>query len=85
MKKLFDGLLKEMEQSHASDLHLISGMQPSIRIDGEILRLDSEPLSGESLNELCQEILSSWQQTLLDEKGGDFQVLCKSSKANVTV
>ena len=69
MKKLFDRLLKEMEQSHASDLHLISGMQPSIRIDGEILRLDSDPLSGESLNKLCQEILSSWQQTLLDEKG----------------
>lgn len=69
MKSFFDSLLKEMEQSHASDLHLIGGMQPSIRIHGEILRLDTDPLSAAQLDELCQEVLSSWQQSMLQEKG----------------
>lgn len=73
MKSFFDSLLKEMERSKASDLHIIGRMQPSLRLNGEILRLDLEPISRQQIDELCQEVLTSWQQDVL-QKNGDVDI-----------
>jgi twitching motility protein PilT len=52
-------LLTRMVELGASDLHLSNGRPPSVRIDGNILALDSWPvLAGSELRELIYGILS---------------------------
>ncbi|GAH65834.1 unnamed protein product, partial [marine sediment metagenome] len=35
-----DSLLKEMKERGASDLHLVAGISPMFRIDGDLKKLD---------------------------------------------
>ena len=45
-------LLKEMRARGASDLHLVAGISPVVRIDGHIKRLGDKPLAPEEVKSL---------------------------------
>ncbi|MBA7699911.1 Twitching mobility protein [subsurface metagenome] len=47
-----DFLLKEMAARGASDLHLIAGISPIIRIDGDLKVLEKRPLTSEEVKSL---------------------------------
>ena len=50
-------MLFTMIEKNASDLHLIAGIPPSFRIDGDLSFLDKTPLSVNNLNNFLEEIV----------------------------
>lgn len=60
-------LLEEMIARDASDLHLTAGVPPQLRIDGEIVPMDYDPLTPEH----CQDIIYS---TLREDQRKRFEL-----------
>ena len=58
--KLFDykAVLQNMIQNNASDLHLKVGRPPTLRVDGQMISLDTEPLKQEDLRSLAEQIMA---------------------------
>ena len=54
-----DFLLKEMTARGASDLHLIAGISPIVRIDGDLKMLEKRPLTSEEVKSLIYSIMST--------------------------
>ncbi len=64
-----DDLLKQMVARGASDLHMTVGAPPTIRVRGELERLEGfEPLVAENTMQLFYRIISSEQQKNLEIK-----------------
>jgi twitching motility protein PilT len=55
-------LLTYASESGASDLHLIAGVPPAFRINGEIIFADEDSLSGDECSEIAYSILNGDQQ-----------------------
>lgn len=64
-----NGLLKEAVQLEASDLHLVVGQSPSIRLHGKLVSRDIQPLKPEHTAAFAGQILSEGQMEALDSKG----------------
>ncbi len=54
-----DSLLKEMMTRGASDLHLVAGISPVIRIDGDIKTLGDKPLAPQEVKSLIYSLISA--------------------------
>ena len=50
----------------ASDLHLIAGYAPTIRVDGELVPLETPVLDATTINNLLSPLLSPNQKELFD-------------------
>lgn len=62
-------LLNFMFEQGASDLHLSTGVPPTIRIDGELRHLENEPpLSASHAKSLVYSVLTDSQKHLFEEK-----------------
>lgn len=57
-----DKLLQEMVEKNASDLHIVDGCPPAVRIDGEIINLDYEPLTPKDTQALIYSLLTEKQK-----------------------
>ncbi len=55
MAKL-DALFRALHQQNGSDLHLVAGQVPIMRIHGDLTRLKSEPLNDQTVRVLLREI-----------------------------
>ena len=55
-------LLRTTINQGASDLHLVVGSPPSLRLHGAIVRLKSEPLNAEQTRQLCYSVLTDAQK-----------------------
>ena len=51
----------------ASDCHLSAGEPPMIRIDGDLKKLDSPPLTQEHVHALVYDIMSDGQRKIFEE------------------
>ncbi|MBK7844453.1 MAG: type IV pilus twitching motility protein PilT [Bdellovibrionales bacterium] len=60
-------LLKAAVKQGASDLHLVVGSPPVLRIDGRIVRVKTRDLSGEDTRRLCYSILTDLQKSSFEE------------------
>lgn len=49
--------LKKVSQTKTSDVHLALGKRPSLRVSGEMLRLDEPPLTEEDFDAILQTVL----------------------------
>lgn len=58
--KLFDykAILQNMIQNNASDLHLKVGRPPTLRVDGQMISLEAEPLKQDDLRSLAEQIMA---------------------------
>lgn len=64
-----DKLLKLSVEQQASDLHIIPGLSPLLRIDGELKTIDEiAPLSSAVTKHLIYSIMSSEQQKTFEER-----------------
>lgn len=73
-------LLKTVVKQKASDLHLVAGAPPALRIDGRIVRIKSRPLSPEEVQALCYSILTDEQKARFENrKELDFSFGIKST------
>ena len=52
-------LLKEMRVRSASDLHLVTGISPVFRIDGDLKMLGERPLTPEEVKSLVYSVISA--------------------------
>ena len=69
-----DTFFTEMKEQGASDLHIVVGFPPLLRLNGELVPLVRHPvLTAETSRELLFEILSSGQQAKV-EKNRDFDM-----------
>jgi twitching motility protein PilT len=55
-------LLKAAVKQDASDLHLVAGSPPILRVDGKIVRIKAEELTPEMTQSLCYSILTDSQK-----------------------
>jgi len=55
-------MLVEMLDKSASDLHLRVGIEPTLRINGELKAINSEPVNKDLMNEILSQVLSPEQQ-----------------------
>lgn len=60
-------LLKTVSVHRASDLHLIEGSEPKIRLDGHLQPLDLPALSANDIRSLCYSILTDSQKKKFEE------------------
>ncbi len=61
-------LLTTMYEKGASDLHLTTGIGPTIRIDGSLQQLSPEPLMPQDTKRLCYSILTEAQKQKFEEE-----------------
>ena len=71
--KLLDSYFKEMKERGASDLHMVIGFPPLIRLSGELVSLEHPVLTAESNRKILFEILRPDQQAKVD-KNRDFDM-----------
>ena len=62
-----DQLLLGAADSEASDLHLVVGVPPAYRVNGEIILADSDALTGEENSEMIDRLLNDHQRRKFDE------------------
>ena len=60
-------LLKAMLDKGASDLHITAGSPPRLRIDGELVRLQTEPLTPVDTKTLCYSVMNDAQKLRFEE------------------
>lgn len=60
-------LMKEARSRNASDLHLITGISPALRVNGEIILLNQPPLEPAQLRTMVEEILNEEQRKHLEK------------------
>jgi len=64
-----DAFFKLMNEQGASDLHLVTGQQPVIRINGELTRIKYKTLENDPLKEMLYEIAPEDKVKLYEETG----------------
>ena len=64
-----DAFFKLMHEQGASDLHLSSGQQPALRLNGDIERIKYETLTSDKLRKLLYEITSQEKIKVFEETG----------------
>lgn len=64
-----DAFFKLMNEQGASDLHLVTGQQPVIRISGELTRIKYKTLENDPLKEMLYEIAPEDKVKLFEETG----------------
>ena len=60
-------LLKTAVQQGASDLHIVAGSPPVLRVQGEIVRVKVDPLTGDACRKLCYSVLTDYQKSQFEE------------------
>lgn len=63
----FDRMLDVAVEHDASDLHLVAGVPPAFRVNGEIILADSDALTREDLVELADHLLNEVQKRKFEE------------------
>ncbi|MGE5663150.1 MAG: type IV pilus twitching motility protein PilT [Deltaproteobacteria bacterium] len=61
-------LLTLMYEKGASDLHITTGIAPTIRVDGRLQPISSEPLMPQDTKRLCYSILTEAQKQKFEEE-----------------
>lgn len=64
-----DAFFKLMNEQGASDLHLVSGQQPVLRIQGELERVKYKPLDNDTLKGMLYEIAAEEKVKIFEESG----------------
>jgi len=62
-------LLRALMAYKSSDLHLIVGSEPQIRVDGKLKALDLDILTGEQMQKMCYAVITDKQKNQFEENG----------------
>jgi twitching motility protein PilT len=72
-------LLQSIVSHGASDLHLVSGTEPQIRLDGVLKPVNVPPLTGDDIKEMCYALITEKQKLHFEEHDElDFALLIPS-------
>ena len=71
-------IFKLAAEKNVSDVHLTAGSSPMLRINGELCKVNIDPLTQEQVKELCYSLLSDEQKSKFETKKSlDFSFLIK--------
>ncbi len=85
-KEYLEKLLELTINNKASDLHLVSGYQPTLRVNGELYPLTNEPVLDQSgAKELIGSLLGKKEEAFLKEKEVDFSFIFSQGQFRVNV
>ncbi len=65
---IIEDLLKELVEKNGSDLHISNALPPVMRIDGELIRTEYDPLTPEGVEALLFPMLSNEQRRRLEQE-----------------
>jgi twitching motility protein PilT len=65
--QMLDRLLTAANSNDASDLHLIVGVPPAFRVNGEVILADEDALNGEELAQMTGSLLNEQQRRKFEE------------------
>src|SRR3954452_10304819 len=68
MRPTLDQILMAARELGASDIHLIRGVAPAFRVNGDIRLAKLEPLDDAGLEELLNQLLDDRHRKILEEK-----------------
>ena len=72
-------ILKLAQAQNASDVHITVGSPPVLRVNGQILKLDTEALNPEQTKAMCYSLISDEQKAKFEEnKNLDFSFFIKN-------
>ena len=72
-------VLKVAHAQNASDVHITADSPPVLRINGQIFKLDAEPLTAEQTKIMCYSLISDEQKARFEEeKNLDFSFFIKN-------
>ena len=72
-------VLKLAHNKKASDVHITAGSPPVLRLDGQLFKLDTEPLNSEQTKALCYSLISDEQKARFEnEKSLDFSFFVRN-------
>ena len=74
----FEKLIEAAIKLNASDIHIVAGLPPALRVSGDIIMAKSEPLTRDEIREMVYALINEKQKEVLEEK---FQ-LCFSINKN---
>ena len=63
-----DSLLATAQEYNASDLHIIAGVPPAFRVNGEIILAESDVLSEADVDEMAFQLLSEAQRATFERE-----------------
>lgn len=66
-------ILALARKANASDIHIVAGLPPLFRINGEIILADAPPLQREDTRRMCYSLLNEEQIKVFEEK---WQICC---------
>src|SRR4051794_29062882 len=66
MSRTLDKILKGARKLGASDVHLVRGIAPALRINGEIRLIDGEPLEEQTLRDILDGVLTEKHREIFD-------------------
>ena len=78
MSDKLSALLNAANENGASDLHLIVGVPPAFRINGEIILAESDSLTAEECTTMAYSLLSDDQQAVGHR--GRFVFRCRTAR-----
>jgi len=67
-KPTLDQILRGAREANATDIHLVRGVSPAFRVNGEIRLVKSEPLDEAALQDLLDQLLDEKHRKILEEK-----------------
>ena len=71
----FKQSITKMVQMEASDLHLKVGRPPTVRVAGELVQLEHQPLKPEELKALAEQLMTPRQvKEFAEHKEADFAI-----------
>ncbi|HBF22853.1 MAG TPA: type IV pili twitching motility protein PilT [Planctomycetes bacterium] len=80
------GWLKEVAARNASDLHLGADRPPTVRVDGDLVPLESGILDAAKVKAICQEIVPENRKKDVEELGGaDFSFAFSGDRYRTSV
>jgi len=72
-------ILKLAHSKKASDIHITTGSPPVLRINGELFKLETEPLNSEQTKTMCYSLISDKQKARFEnERSLDFSFFVKN-------
>ena len=73
-------ILRLARRSEASDIHIVAGLPPTFRINGEIILANASPLSREDSKRLAYGMLNEEQRTTFER---DWQLCWTASETMI--
>ena len=63
-----DRLLRKAKELEASDLHLMTGVPPAFRVNGEIILGDQDSLTAEGITAMAHKVMNEEQRSAFEER-----------------